>query len=910
MQDRTSDDALAQLQTPAAPRPLLDELAATNLVAYLAEQREATGVLPHDRQIVVERFRDEIGDWRVCLLSPFGRRVHAPWAMAIRTRCRQRLGYDVQTIDADDGIVVRLPEAEEAPPLETFLPDAGDIDDLVLEEVADSAVFSARFREAAARALLLPRRRPGGRTPLWQQRQRSADLLAVARRYPSFPILLETYRECLADVFDLTALREVLAGIRSRRVRVHEVDTTQASPFASALLFDYVAGAIYEGDAPLAERRASALSLDRELLAELLGSDELRDLIDADALAALELELQRLTDDRRARDADEVHDLLRVLGDLTRDEVAARTTGSGAQVDAWLDELVAARRAYAPMVASQHRYVAAEDAARLRDALGVPVPPGLPDTFAEPVATPTVDLVARYARTHGPFRVEDVCGRLGLPRDAVLLALKTLEADRRVAAGAFRPTPAGPGTEYCHEEVLRRVRRRSLAALRQQVEPVDAVALARFLPAWHGVGSAVRGVDRVFEVVEQLQGLPLAASVWERDVLATRVRDYRHAWLDELLAAGEVVWVGRGPLGTGDGRIALYLRDQAPLLATEPGGPEDEDWWSPVHAQLLDHLRQAGASFWPALYQAAGGGAPDAVLATLWDLVWAGLVTNDTLAPLRALTGSGPAPRRRGSATRRQRRPRALQRSGPPAAAGRWSLVADLLDEEPVATERATALATQLLERHGVLTRSSIGVEDLTGGFSAVYPVLKAMEESGRVRRGYFVEGLGGAQFAAGGAVDRLRALRESAAAVSESDGWGGDWWASHGAEPQPALVLAATDPANAYGAALPWPDAAQGGPARAGRGGARRAAGGHVVLHDGRLLAYLERGGRSLLTYTDVEDDLVAVARALAGLLADGRAPRLQLGRIDGDERLDHPLVAHLRAEGFVDHPRGLVRR
>ena len=871
----------------------LDELAATNLAAYVAEQREATGLVPTDRQIVVERFRDEIGDWRICILSPFGRRVHAPWALAIRAKARERLGYEVSTMEADDGIVVRLGEADDAPPLEHVLVDADEVEQLVVSELGDSALFAARFRECAARALLLPRRNPGGRTPLWQQRQKAADLLAVASRYGSFPILLETYRECLRDVFDLGALQQVLRDVASRRVRVTEIETPVASPFASALLFDYLASYMYEGDAPLAERRASALSLDRELLAELLGSDELRELVDPEALAELELMLTRLTPERHARTVDGVHDLLREIGDLRSDEVAARTDGDAG---GWLDRLAATRRVYRLRVAGEERWAAAEDAARFRDALGVPVPLGLPEAFSAPVDRPTVDLVARYARTHGPFVPPDVAARLGLPRDAVELALKELDRESRVVLGEFRP--GGTGREWCDAEVLRRLRRRSLAVLRREVEPVEQAALVRFLSAWQGCDARFPGVDRTFEAIAQLQGAPMPASVLERDVLPARVKAYSPAWLDELTAAGEIVWVGRGPLGSGDGRVALYLRDRASLLVPLPVPDyESEPWWSQRHAALLAHLDTRGASFWPALFTAGGaGGVGDeaAVVEALWDLVWAGLVTNDTVAPVRALVGSAGRPTRpRGGGRPRgvRRPPRALSRSGPPRVAGRWSLVTDLLGGAPPgATERATALATQLLHRHGVLTRDAVAAEDVPGGFSAVYGVLKAMEESGRARRGYFVEGLGGAQFAVPGAVDRLRAVREGAETEAEAGA---------------TLALAATDPANPFGAALPWPQRAG-----EGRHAPRRVAGATVVLREGRLVVYLEKGGRSLVTFSADADDLAAAAQALAGLVTQGRVPSLQIARVDGEESLDHTVVAHLRDAGFTDHPRGLILR
>ena len=864
----------------------LDALAAQNLTAYLGEQVEATGVVPSDRTIVVERFRDEIGDWRICLLSPFGGRVHAPWALAIEARLRERFGVPVQTMHADDGIVIRVPDGTETDLslLDLLTIDPDDIDDLVVGELANAALFASRFRECAARALLLPRRRPDGRTPLWQQRQRAADLLAVASRYGQFPILLETYRECLRDVFDVPALADVLRDIAARRIRMVEVETPVASPFASSLLFNYIASYMYEGDAPLAERRAAALSLDRELLAELVGSEELRELIDADALAELELELQRLEPDRRARDADGVHDLLRAVGDLRTDEVVARTAAEADRVHTWLDDLARARRVYATGVGGEQRWVAAEDAGRLRDGLGIPPPSGLPDAFLEPVRRPLIDLVARYARTHGPFHTADVAARLGLPTDAVELALAELEREERVTRGEFRP--GGVRREWCDTEVLRRVRRRSLAALRREVEPVEPGALARFLPGWQGVGSRARGVERTLEVVEQLQAAPVPASVLEVDVLPLRIADYRSAWLDELTATGDIVWVGRGPLGSDDGRVALYLRDQAPLLVPHPADELEAPLDGPVHQALLTHLHERGASFWSQLYTAAGGGEQMDVVEALWDLVWAGLVTNDSLQPLRALPGRT---RRRAGSSRRRRPGRVATRTGPPRAAGRWSLVADLVGDHATPTERATALAAQLLDRYGVLTRDAVRAEDVVGGFSAVYGVLRAMEESGRTRRGYFVEGLGGAQFAVPGAVDRLRAVRTPDVAGDDSA----------------TRVLAATDPANPYGAALDWP-----APLHDGRHLPKRVAGAHVVLVAGALAAFVERGGRSLVTFTDDGDVLAAAAGALADLVDDGRVDRLQLQRVDGMAPDDQPVLDHLRAAGFVDHPRGLIRR
>ncbi len=830
-----------------------DERASRNLLQYLEEQAQSSA-LPDDRTIVIERFRDELGDWRVCVLTTLGGRVHAPWGLAVAARLRERSGMDVQSIHTDDGFALRFPDADRPPELEDVLLDPEEVTELVTAQLHGSALFASRFRENAARALLLPRRRPGQRTPLWMQRQKSADLLRVAAGHPDFPILIETYRECLRDVFDLGALSDLMRNVRSRAVRAVVVDTERASPFASSLLFDYIGRYLYEGDAPLAERRAQALTLDRELLAELLGTEELRELLDPAAIVALELELQGLGEGRKPRDADEAADLLRRLGDLSDAEAAAR----GVQ-PAWLSGLAAERRALRVRVAGEERWIAVEDAARYRDALGAALPAGLPEVFLGPATEPLVTLLVRWARTHVPFVSAEPAARWGLPVRAADQALALLVSRGEVLAGEFRPGYAG--REYCHPEVLRTLRRRSLAALRREVEPVPVEVLARFLPAWHGIGAESSGLDRLSESVFQLQGLALPVSVIERDVLSTRIRDYRPRLLDELVSMGEVVWVGRGSLGAQDGRVALFLRGDAARLVPEPAEPAEGELQDRLRAQLARR-----PSFFAELYAGAGGGDTDAVLDALWDLVWAGEVTNDTFAPLRAIGG---AHRRRPARSGRPRLPRLTQ----PRAVGRWSLTADLRAGAPAATERLHSLAGVLLQRHGVLTREAVLAEGTPGGFSGVYPVLRAMEESGRIRRGYFIDGLGASQFALPGAVDRLRALREPDGRI---------------------VVLAATDPANPYGVVIPWP-ASAGRPARA--------AGAYVVLESGELKLFLERGGRSLLTFGGVDvGHLAALAAAAAA------AGRVEVLKVDGASVHESGLLPALREAGFKSSPRGMI--
>ncbi len=868
----------------------LDELAAENLIAYLEDERDATGALPTDRRIVVQHFRDELGDWRLVLLTPFGGRVHAPWSLVIEARLAERLAGEVRTIWSDDGIAIRLPDGDDVigAAEAALFPDPDDVEDMVVGQVASSALFASRFRENAARALLLPRRRPGTRTPLWQQRQRAADLLAVASRYGSFPILVETYREVLSDVFDLPALRDVLGGVARREIGVHSVETARASPFASSLLFDYVAAYMYDGDAPLAERRAGALTLDRDLLRELLGQEELRELLDPDALTELELNLQALNDDRRATTADQLHDLLRRLGDLTADEIAARCEDGAASGDAWLTELLASRRAVAARIAGEDRRIAIEDVARYRDGVGVSPPTGIPEAFLVPATGALDGLLARWARTHGPFLTPDPARRWGLPLGVVADALQRLLAGGTILRGEFRP--GGAEREWIDPDVLRQLRRRSLARLRREVEPVEPPAFARFLVAWQGVAAVGdetpplrqnAALERLAEVVEQLAGLPLPASVLERDILPARVPGYQPRLLDELGALGEVAWVGRGSLGRDDGRIVL-VRPGRELLLPAGTAVDGERPAKARHDRIREHLAHRGASFYRELFAAAGGGSDREVLDALWDLVWAGEVTNDTFAPLRALRWKRPA---RGA---RQRRPGRLTSLGPPEAAGRWSLVGERAGSP---TERLHATALALLDRYGVVTREAVVAEAIDGGFAAVYPILRALEDAGRIRRGYFVDGLGAAQFALAGAIERLRSVREAA----------------RGSDERRVHLLAAADPANPYGAAIPWP--------RRGdddRRPLQRAAGASVVLVDGVAALYVDRGGGSLQVLPAADDPEVgaAAAGALRALAVEGRAREVVITRVDGQPVGASAFRELLIAAGFGPGYRGLILR
>ena len=847
----------------------LDERAARNLLAYLHEQADATGEVPSDETVIVERYVDDVGDWRVCVLTPFGARVHAPWTTAVTRRLEESRGLEVETMWTDDGMVFRLPETDAPPEPELFFPKADEVEDLVVQALGTTSLFAARFRENAARALLLPRRHPGRRSPLWAQRKRARDLLQVASRYGSFPLLLETYRECLRDVFDLPALQEVLRKVQDRRVRVTSVETRTPSPFASSLLFSYVANFIYDADAPLAERRAQALSVDQTQLRELLGDAELRELLDADAIEQQVNFAQRLA--RPARGIDGLHDLLLQLGDLSESEIRARFEG-----EAPLQDLAEQRRAFSFTLAAEKRWVAAEDAARVRDALGVPPPPGLPHELLEPVKDPLGDLVSRWARTHGPFHAEDLAARWGVGVAVVRAALEHLAEQDRVLEGEF--LPGGRGREWVDAEVLKALKRRSLARLRKQVEPVEPEALARFLADWQGIARPRRGLDALLSACEQLQGAPLVASSLEREVLAARVL-LKPGDIDVLFSAGELIWRGIGPIGSRDGRIALFLTDHYRLLAPPPvPAPGD------LCEKLRHELRKRGASFFADL-QTATGAFPADLLKALWDLVWSGEVTNDTLAPLRSYMRGEPRDDRR---DRRFGVPFRSRRVAPPGSEGRWSF---LPEPRGTATERAAALAQTLLARHGIVTREAAQAEEIAGGFSAVYPVLKAMEDAGRARRGYFVAGLGGAQFAVPGAEERLRSFREPA-------------------EEPLTLVLAATDPANPYGATLPWPRREGDGDARA-----QRAAGAQVVLHDGALVGWLGRGEHNLHTFLPAEEPARshaarALAQALAAQVDSGRRKAFLIARVDGEDVASSPLAPFLKEAGFTAGLKGYLKR
>jgi ATP-dependent Lhr-like helicase len=875
----------------------LDPVAAENLIRFLVDQEAATTSVPDDRTIVIERVRDELGNWRVCVLTPFGNRVHMPWAMAINAKLRAAGLAEVETMWADDGFVLRFPDTDPPPDTEILLLDPAEASGLVLRQLGATALLAAKFRESAARALLLPRRRAQGRAPLWQQRKRAYDLLSVAARYPSFPMLLEAYRECVRDVFDMPAFLEVLHAIKERHIKVHVADPRTPSPFASSLLFSYVANYIYDGDAPLAERRAQALSIDQEQLQDLLGDADLRELLDADAIREVEEQLQALTENNRAHSADAVHDLLLRLGDLSREELSLRVGST--EVLLSLDRLLRERRLLEIKIAGEKRLIAVEDAARYRDALDIPVESELPKQLLEPVASPALELIRRFARTHGPFTTQEISRRLELAEAQVETVLRTLVPDGRIVEGGFRP--GGVHREWCDVEVLRMIRRKSLARLRKEIEPVEQHMLARLETHWQGVLHRRRGLDALLDTIESLQGAPIPASLLESAILTERIAKYSPSDLDTLIAAGEVTWCGFDSLGERDGRIALYLADN--LTALLPPMPtEADEGANPREEAIIATLRQRGALFFGELHDAVGGGYPGETLDALWSLVWKRMVSNDTFHALRAYVTrasvSRPVKRQHNVQSFRSRR------TTPPSAQGRWALLPGATASH---TEWSYGIAQQLLNRHGVISRETVTQENIPGGFSTIYDVLKGLEESGKIRRGYFVAGLGATQFALHSAVDLLRSL---------------------GSKPRPEqaeiLSLAATDPANPYGAVLAWPTMQMEGEDEGGMRSLTRSVGAMVILRNGELIGYLRRNNPNILIFLPSDEpersntsrDLAAFLIALAQdeMRQEGDArPRggLLISTINGVPAHLHPLSRFLQEAGFQAAPAGFnVRR
>ena len=889
---------LLQLPRPVAYNQLindhsLDASAAENLLRYLDDQVAATGHVPTDQEILIERCRDELGDWRICVLTPFGTRVHAPWCIAVSARLRAERGLVAETMWSDDGFVIRFPDTDEPLESEALLPSAAELKDLVLKQLGSTSLFAAKFREAAGRALLLPRRRPGLRAPLWQQRKRAADLMAVAAQYSSFPILLETYRECISEVLDLGAAADVLRKIERGAIRVTTINSTKPSPFASTLLFSYIANYIYEGDAPLAERRAHALSIDQSQLEEILGSTDFRELLDKAVIDEVEAQLQSLEPGYKAKHADGVHDLLLKHGDLTDEEVRARSFSPA--IASTVEELANARRVLRVRIAGESRFIPVEYAAHYRDALGTPLPPGLAEAFLTPPVNPLSGILRRYARTHGPFTTHDIAERYGVATSEAEVGLTALHAEGKLLEGEFRP--GGIHREWCDPAVLQQIRRKTLAGLRREVVPAEHHVFARFLTRWQGTSTPRKGLDALLDAIEILQGADLIASDLERDILPARVASYSPSDLDALLASGEILWLGKEPLGGRDGRISLHLAESLGRLIP-PGFFDQPPTGLSERAQaILEFLRQQGASFQATIHPAVGGGLRNETTDALWELVWAGWITNDTFYPVRALLTASEAERQPrpseylppGSPgfARRQRD----RRAGENAGHGRWSLVSQRIGAAATPAEWSAAVAQQLLLRNGIVMRETAVAENVRGGYAAVYPALKIMEENGWVRRGMFVAGMGAAQFATPSAVDMLRSLRRPA-------------------ERPEAVALAASDPANPYGNLLPWLESAA-------DHSMARTAGAGVILVNGRLTAFFRRRNPAIrVLLPDDEPERSQVARELAQKLAavalrwQTRRGGLLIGAINDTPATEHFLASLLEESGFVPTALGFQMR
>ena len=885
----------------------LDSYAQDNLVKFVLEQQEATGIVPDEKTLLLERFKDEVGDWRVVLHTPYGRGVNAAWALAVGARITAETGIDAQAVSSDDGIVLRLPEADTEPSAALFVIDPDEIEAIVTEQVGNSALFASRFRECAARGLLLPRKNPGKRAPLWQQRQRAAQLLDVARQYPSFPIVLETVRECLQDVYDLPALTQLLTELKTSRVRITEVTTQHPSPFAASILFNYTGAFIYNDDNPLAERRAAALALDPELLAKLLGSVELQELLDSQIIAEVDAQLRRITPDRQARNFEELADALRLLGPIPTAKLSAHVNFP---VELSAITTALAGRVMVLRIAGVEHLAQIGDAPLLRDGLGIPVPAGVPAQVTL-ITDALQQLVSRWARTRGPFVLQDLQQAFGLAAGAAHSVLMTLVDNKVLLRGQFRKEVGEQ--EFVASEVLKIIRSRSLAVARAQTQPVSLSAFGRFLPQWQQIAAVgtqpeLYGVDGVYAVVEQLAGVRLPASAWESVVLPARVRDYKPMDLDQLCHNGEVLIVGAGSAGSADPWVMLLPAEYAAELLPIPESVS----LTALQKQILQVVSQGGGFLFPAIQQAVSGedlglilgtATSEQIRAALWELFELGLISPDSFAPLRARLSAGSArrtahkPRRTPARTRlRMGRTSFAQREKntqvPLDMVGRWgrTIAANV---EP--TARSIAHGEAWLDRYGVVTRGSVIAEATTGGFALAYKVLSGFEESGKALRGQFIDGLGAAQFSTPAVIDWLRGL---------DDALGYDTWPSGAAEPH-VYVVAACDPANPYGASIPWPDNNHATKPT-------RAAGALVVLADGLLLAHISRGGRKLSLFTGpktvAEKEIVRiVVHAIIDAVQRNTTTRLTIEKINGEPALSCSNLEYFREAGAYITPKGI---
>lgn len=855
----------------------LDAFARENLKGLLAHQRQATGVVPDDRTVIIEVCADEEGDDRIVIHASFGKRVCEPWALAITARVRERFGFDPQAMAADTGIVVRFPQAEsgDLPDLAAFLFDPDEAERIVAAEVGATALFAARFRECASRALLVASRQPGKRAPLWQQRVKGGQLLEAARREGDFPLLAEAARECLHDVYDMGALRQVMEDIDTGAVRVSAVRTQTPSPFAAPLLFGYVADHLYEGDLPHAERRHALLSVDADLLGELLGSDKAAEVLDQAVVDAVQAELQGTAAGYRARGVEGVCELLRRVGPLSTSNVACRTDGpldameddeaaacaDDEQARALLDELEAGHRAFRTQIAGAPVWAVAEDAARLRAVLGAPCPDWARIEGDAGSAETLLDgVIARILRTNALCTAESIAQELGLGTALVEESLRRLAGQGRAVQMAY-PADA-PIPSWTDPVVMRRLRARSLAAARQAIAPVDQATYLRYLFDLQGIGDAegVDGIDRLAEIIAQFEGVFLPAQLWEASVFPTRMAGYDPVLLDDLLACGDVVWQG-GTDGKGNHVIAFYPSDSP---------------FCPVRIEPCDRTDQGA----------------------LAEMVWNGCASSDSFAFVRAsiagrlveridLTSAMPRrahSRRAGrryaasAGAKREARERVIERTARDAAfMGTWWKM-----ETPEVNDTVCAMdiVDSLLDRYGVVTRDIALGAGVPGGLGSLYPVLRSREDAGELLRGAFVEGMGPSQFAAVDTIEHLRSFADA--------GTG------------PAIVLDADDPIDLLGRGLPWP-------ASTVNAKPARRAGALVVFWKGMPILHISAHGRDIISFSEDVEALRCAACAFASTSLERArrlhtwSERIQVRTFDGKPVLDTPFATVLEEVGFV---------
>lgn len=853
----------------------LDDDAARNLSFHVKRQLASTGSLPTDRTLCIEASRDQLGDWQVILLSPLGARLHFALRLALEARLRQRLGYHPQCLHHSDGILIRLTDSDE-PIVDLFdglTPE--NVESLILGELGESALFAIRFRQNAARALLMPRGQPGKRSPLWLQRLRGKDLLQVARRHPDFPIVVETFRECLHDHLDVPRLQELLSDIRAGRIEVVTRRAESPSPFASTLLFSFTAAQMYVYDGVEAGTGQTG-HLDRQLLEQLVSPGQQKHLLDPRAVNQVEKRLRGIG--QPPRTATETAEWLRRLGDL------AETDLEGPMLD-FLAELEAdgrAKRIEIPRTLAPQRWVATENVAQYRRAFG------LEDCTPADAQAAGAAILERFLTTHALVGLADVLARYPFERGWAERQLEEWSRSGRAVAIQHNAEPL----QWSAPENLEQVQRGTLAVLRREIVTCSPPQFADFLLRWQGVHPATRGGTSagIAAALERLEGLPLPGDLWEQTVLPARVAGYQPRWLDEWSAGGAGVWVGQGD-GDGTPNIAFFRRES---LARLPAPARNDDALPADAAAVLGILQSRGAMFLADI-ASADDLSPSAVRAGLWSLVRRGLATNDHFDVIRRGAEEMPAPNGepgferaiRGHSSQRISM-RTLRRRAAERPEGRWSL---LTWGRPETEAQAVFQATLLLNRYGIVARELALMDPWLLPWRVLYEVLSRMEMAGEVRRGYFVEGLSGAQFALSEAGQRLQDLHLPSTAAA------------------PIILLHSMDPANLYGSGAPFDIPLLDGGTRP----LLRRPGNWLVLRAGRPILLAEQQGNKITALASASrDDIVAAAAVLPGMLDHGRSMRNR-HKLTVEEWNGQPVTATegkelLEAAGFVRDYQGMT--